>query len=101
MTPGRGTRGIQVVHRGIIHRLVLFRRRGECRGQFPCAWGGTVWTTDKDGLILGLLAAEITARTGKDPGKHYEELTAQFGNPCYTRIDAPATPAQEVRPSSS
>jgi phosphoglucomutase len=56
---------------------------------------GTVWTTDKDGLILGLLAAEITARTGKDPGKHYEELTAQFGNPCYTRIDAPATPAQK------
>jgi phosphoglucomutase len=56
---------------------------------------GTVWTTDKDGLILGLLAAEITARTGKDPGKHYEELTAQFGNPCYTRIDASATPAQK------
>ncbi len=56
---------------------------------------GTVWTTDKDGLILGLLAAEITARTGKDPGEHYMELTAQFGNPSYTRIDAPATPAQK------
>jgi phosphoglucomutase len=56
---------------------------------------GTVWTTDKDGLIMGLLAAEITARTGKDPGAHYEELTAQFGSPCYTRIDAPATPAQK------
>jgi phosphoglucomutase len=58
---------------------------------------GTVWTTDKDGLIMGLLAAEITARTGKDPGEHYRELTAEFGAPCYTRIDAPATPAQKAR----
>jgi phosphoglucomutase len=59
--------------------------------------GGTVWTTDKDGPIMGLLAAEITARTGKDPGEHYRELTAEFGAPCYTRIDAPATPAQKAR----
>ena len=58
---------------------------------------GTVWTTDKDGLILALLAAEITARTGKDPGEHYREITAQFGAPCYTRIDAPATPEQKAR----
>jgi phosphoglucomutase len=58
---------------------------------------GTVWTTDKDGLILDLLAAEITARTGKDPGEHYRELTAEFGSPCYTRIDAPATPEQKTR----
>ena len=58
---------------------------------------GTVWTTDKDGLILALLAAEITARTGKDPGEHYRELTAQFGAPHYTRIDAPATPEQKAR----
>jgi len=57
---------------------------------------GTVWTTDKDGLILGLLAAEITARTGKDPGEHYEDLTTQFGAPAYTRIDAPAAPAQKA-----
>ena len=57
---------------------------------------GNVWTTDKDGLILGLLAAEITAVTGKDPGAHYRELTAQFGTPYYTRIDAPATPAQKA-----
>jgi phosphoglucomutase len=57
---------------------------------------GTVWTTDKDGLIMGLLAAEITARTGKDPGEHYRELTAEFGAPCYTRLDAPATPAQKA-----
>src|SRR6202045_544164 len=56
---------------------------------------GSVWTTDKDGLILGLLAAEITARTGKDPGEHYKELTAKFGTPYYTRIDAPATPEQK------
>ena len=56
---------------------------------------GHVWTTDKDGLILGLLAAEITARTGKDPGEHYREITAQFGESFYTRIDAPATPAQK------
>ena len=58
---------------------------------------GTVWTTDKDGLILDLLAAEITAGTGKDPGEHYRELTAEFGSPYYTRIDAPATPAEKAR----
>ncbi len=58
---------------------------------------GTVWTTDKDGPIMDLLAAEITARTGKDPGEHYRELTAEFGTPYYTRIDAPATPAQKAR----
>ena len=58
---------------------------------------GTVWTTDKDGSILDLLAAEITARTGKDPGEHYRELTAEFGTPYYTRIDAPATPEQKAR----
>jgi phosphoglucomutase len=58
---------------------------------------GTVWTTDKDGLLLGLLAAEITARTGRDPGEHYSELTAELGAPCYRRIDAPATPAQKAR----
>lgn len=58
---------------------------------------GTVWTTDKDGLIMDLLAAEITARTGKDPGDHYRELTSEFGVPCYTRIDAAATPEQKAR----
>jgi len=54
-----------------------------------------VWSTDKDGIILCLLAAEITARTGKDPGVHYQELTAKFGTPYYTRIDAPATPQEK------
>jgi phosphoglucomutase len=58
---------------------------------------GTVWTTDKDGPIMDLLAAEITARTGKNPGEHYRELTAEFGSPCYTRIDAPATPEQKAK----
>jgi phosphoglucomutase len=57
---------------------------------------GGVWTTDKDGLILGLLAAEITARRGRDPGDLYRELTAVFGDPVYERIDAPATPAQKA-----
>jgi phosphoglucomutase len=58
---------------------------------------GTVWTTDKDGPIMNLLAAEITARTGKDPGEHYKALTAAFGTSYYTRIDAPATPEQKAR----
>jgi len=58
---------------------------------------GSVWTTDKDGPIMGLLAAEITARTGKDPGEHYRELTAEFGTPYYTRIDAPASPEQKAK----
>jgi phosphoglucomutase len=56
---------------------------------------GTVWTTDKDGPLMDLLAAEITAKTGKEPGKHYEELTAQFGTPEYRRIDLPATREQK------
>jgi phosphoglucomutase len=57
---------------------------------------GTVWTTDKDGPIMNLLAAEITARTGKDPGEHYTALTAEFGTSYYTRIDAPATLEQKA-----
>jgi phosphoglucomutase len=57
---------------------------------------GTVWSTDKDGPIMDLLAAEITAHTGKDPGEHYRNLTAEFGSPYYTRIDAPATPEQKA-----
>ena len=61
---------------------------------------GTVWTTDKDGPLLGLLAAEITARTGKDPGRHYLEMAQKHGTPHYTRIDAPATPEEKARLSS-
>jgi len=56
---------------------------------------GTAWTTDKDGMAPALLAAEITARTGRDPGEAYRELTRQFGAPCFERIDAAATPAQK------
>ncbi len=56
---------------------------------------GTVWTTDKDGIILALLSAEITAKHGKDPGEIYQELIREFGNPAYNRVEAPATPAQK------
>jgi len=58
---------------------------------------GSVWSTDKDGIILALLAAELTAVTGQDPGEHFEALTAEFGKPYYTRIDAAATPEQKAR----
>ena len=58
---------------------------------------GTVWTTDKDGIVMDLLAAEITARTGKDPGEHFRALADEFGMPHYTRIDAPATPEQKSK----
>jgi phosphoglucomutase len=58
---------------------------------------GTVWTTDKDGPIMDLLAAEITARTGRDPGEHYRQLTTELGAPCYRRIDVPTTPAMKTR----
>ncbi len=56
---------------------------------------GAVWATDKDGMIMDLLAAEITAKTGRDPGLHYKDLEARFGSPLYERMDAPATPAQQ------
>ena len=56
---------------------------------------GAVWTTDKDGFLLDLLAAEILAVTGRDPGEHYQDLEAQFGKATYQRMDAPANPAQK------
>jgi phosphoglucomutase len=56
---------------------------------------GSVWTTDKDGITLSLLAAEITARLGRDPGEVYSDLTSEFGDPVYERIEAPATPEQK------
>jgi phosphoglucomutase len=58
---------------------------------------GGVWTTDKDGIIMGLLAAEIMARTSRDPGELYKSLAGQFGAPVYERIDAPATPEQKAK----
>ena len=67
----------------------------ESAGASFLRFDGSVWTTDKDGILLDLLAAEILATTGKDPGVHYKELEARYGAPVYTRIDAPATPAQK------
>jgi phosphoglucomutase len=58
---------------------------------------GAVWSTDKDGIILCLLACEIYAVTGKDPGEHYAELTAKFGNPVYSRMDAAATREEKAK----
>jgi phosphoglucomutase len=120
--PSRATVGKTLVSSGLIDRVVkaLDRRLHEVPVGFKwfvpglldgtCCFGGeesagasflrrdgTVWTTDKDGLIMDLLAAEITARTGKDPGEQYRELTAQLGTSYYTRIDAPATPEQQAR----
>ena len=69
----------------------------ESAGASFLRFDGAVWTTDKDGPIMDLLAAEITAVTGKDPGEHYREMAAEFGTSYYTRIDAPATPEQKSR----
>lgn len=69
----------------------------ESAGASFLRFDGTVWTTDKDGMLLGLLAAEITARTGCDPGEHFRALTRQCGMPWYARLDAPATPEQKAR----
>jgi phosphoglucomutase len=69
----------------------------ESAGASFLRFDGSVWTTDKDGIILALLAAEITARTGKDPGQHYDEITAAHGNPIYTRIDQAATPMEKAK----
>jgi phosphoglucomutase len=69
----------------------------ESAGASFLRFDGSPWTTDKDGPVMDLLAAEITARTGKDPGEHYQQLIAEFGKPYYVRIDAPATPEQKAR----
>jgi len=120
--PAHVTVGKTLVSSSLIDRVVekLGRRLNEVPVGFKwfvpglfdgsCAFGGeesagasflrrdgTVWTTDKDGPIMDLLAAEITARTGKDPGEHYRELAAELGTSFYTRIDAPATPEQKAR----
>ncbi|HXE12316.1 MAG TPA: phosphoglucomutase (alpha-D-glucose-1,6-bisphosphate-dependent) [Bryobacteraceae bacterium] len=68
----------------------------ESAGASFLSQNGEAWSTDKDGLIMGLLAAEITAKTGRDPGQHYDDLTNRFGAPVYERIDAPATPDQKA-----
>jgi phosphoglucomutase len=79
---------------GLIDSSICFSGE-ESAGASFLRRNGEVWTTDKDGLIMDLLAAEITARTGKDPALQYRELTAEFGSPLYTRIDAPASPDQK------
>jgi phosphoglucomutase len=81
---------------GLIDGSLGFGGEESSGATFLCR-DGMVWTTDKDGIVPNLLAAEITARTGKDPGEHYQELTAEFGTSYYTRIDAPATPEQKAR----
>jgi phosphoglucomutase len=68
----------------------------ESAGASFLRFDGTVWTTDKDGIILGLLAAEMLAITGRDPGELYRDLTREFGDPVYERLDAPATPEQKA-----
>ena len=67
----------------------------ESAGASFLRFDGTVWTTDKDGIILGLLAAEMMAITGRDPGELYRDLTRELGEPVYERLDAPATPEQK------
>ena len=67
----------------------------ESAGASFLRFNGSVWTTDKDGMIMTLLAAEMTAKLGKDPGQVYKELTREFGTPVYDRVEAPATPAQK------
>jgi phosphoglucomutase len=114
--------GKTVVSSSLIDRVVLSRDRRLCevpvgfkwfsKGLFSgmlCFGGeesagasflrcdGTVWTTDKDGLIMCLLAAEIMARTDRDPGKHYRDITRELGQPHYTRIDSPVTAAQKAQ----
>jgi phosphoglucomutase len=120
--PARAVVGKTLVSSGMIDRVVARHGRQLCETPVGFKWftpglhdgsfcfggeesagasflrrDGTVWTTDKDGPIMNLLAAEITARTGKDPGEHYRDLTTEFGAPCYTRIDAAATPDQKAR----
>lgn len=80
---------------GLLHSTIGFGGE-ESAGASFLRMDGSVWTTDKDGIIMALLAAEITAKTGKDPGQYYQDLTTQFGNPVYSRMDAPATTQQKA-----
>jgi phosphoglucomutase len=79
----------------LIHSTIFFGGE-ESAGASFLRKDGTVWTTDKDGIILNLLAAEITAKTGGDPGDYYQSLVKKFGEPIYARIEAPATSAQKA-----
>ena len=81
---------------GLLDGSICFAGEESAGGSF-LRTDGTVWTTDKDGLILGLLAAEMTAQTGKDPGQQYRELTEKFGMPYFIRIDGPITAEQKTK----
>ena len=81
---------------GLLDSSLGFGGEESAGASFLCR-DGKVWTTDKDGLILDLLAAEITAKTGRDPGEHYRALADRFGDPVYERLDAPATAEERAR----
>ena len=80
---------------GLLHGTIFFGGE-ESAGASFLRKDGTVWSTDKDGIIMNLLAAEITAKTRRDPGEHYRDLTSEFGAPIYARIDAPASIEQKA-----
>jgi phosphoglucomutase len=86
--------GFKWFSQGLFDGAICFGGEESAGASFLCR-NGTVWTTDKDGIILSLLAAEIIATTGRDPGAWYDELTKELGRPFYTRIDLPATSAQK------
>jgi phosphoglucomutase len=97
---GRGLREVPVGFKWFVDGLAdgsMGFGGEESAGASFLRFDGSVWTTDKDGIILALLAAEITAKTGKDPGQHYAEITAKHGSPVYTRIDQAATPAEKAK----
>ena len=79
---------------GLLNQSLAFAGE-ESAGASFARFDGTVWTTDKDGIILALLSAEMTAKLGKDPGEVYLDLTREFGNPVYNRVEASATPEQK------
>ena len=81
---------------GLLDGSMGFGGEESAGASFLCR-DGSVWTTDKDGIIMDLLAVEITAVTGKDPSEHFREITAQYGSSCYARIDAPATPDEKAK----
>jgi phosphoglucomutase len=98
---GRGRRCVEVpvgfkwFSAGMLDGSICFAGEESAGASFQRR-DGSAWATDKDGIVLGLLAAEITAVTGKDPGRHYQDLAAKYGNSFYVRIDAPATQAQKA-----
>ena len=80
---------------GLLNGSLGFGGEESAGASFVCL-DGSVWTTDKDGIVPALLAAEITARMGRDPGEIYRDLTHEFGEPVYDRVEAPATPRQKA-----